>query len=134
MVSGVCNFALHQSFILNSNPLLALLNVNTNKRISECFVFFDDILGIILNIWHWIITIWQYKLIIPRQSYYFKFIAFVLLPYIFPYVLNRQDLKSSTLIKLLKCNRYDKLRKKLCGLFVSLFPVFKNVDSMTMFG
>ena len=58
-------------------------------------MLFYDILGIILNIWHWIRSGRWSKLIIQCWNYYFKFIVFLLLSYIFPLEINRQVLKNS---------------------------------------
>ena len=77
-------------------------------------MFFYDILNIILNIWLWIRTFSQLKFIIPCLSFYSEFIAFVLLSYIFPGVINRQVLKSNTFVWTFK-SKSNFLKSNLCG-------------------
>ena len=89
LVSGFCNSSLYPSFILKINLLLILLMQTWNGGFAVMLRVFYDIFNIILNIWHWIRTIWQFKLIIPCWNYYFEFIYFIWLCYIFPLVINR---------------------------------------------
>ena len=90
-------------------------------------VFYDDV-NVILNIWHWIRTINQFKFISLCWSYYFKFIIFVLLPCFFPFVINRFKLwRGTCLFKLIKSNPCNKLRTNVCGSLVLLLSVFMNI-------
>ena len=120
------------SFILNT--IINLADVNMNRNINgQCrnFSCFYDVLDITLNIWHWIRTGREFKFIIPRWCYYFKFIVFVLLSYIFPRVLNRKkNWKEACLFEFLKFNLCGKLRINLCGSLVLLFSMFMNIVSM----
>ena len=97
MASGVCNSSLYPSFILDSSLLLILLICI--ERLSVTVSSFYNILSIILNIWHWIGIIRQFKLIISSWYNYFEVITFVLLSYILPHVIYRQVLKSSMFIR-----------------------------------
>ena len=79
-------------------------------------MYFNDIFDIILNIWHRIRTIWQFKFIIPCWRYYLKFVVLILLSYIVPRVINN-FWRAICLIELIKSNLYD-------ALFILLFSVF----------
>ena len=99
------------------------MEVNMNRRISrKCFVLLYDVLGIIVNIWHWIRIMRQSKFIIPRCSYYFEFIVFVLLSYIFPRVISEKSFKSNMFAQVFRFNLCEKLWINLCGSFVVCFP------------
>ena len=49
--------------------------------------------NITMYIWYRIRATWQLKFFIPRSSYYFKFIVFILLSYVFPNIIKRQALR-----------------------------------------
>ena len=87
LVSGFRNSSLYPSFIIKTNLLLILLMQTWNRGFAVMLRVFYDIFNIIMNIWHWIRTIWQFKLIIPCWNYYFEFIYFIWLSYIFPLVI-----------------------------------------------
>ena len=88
LVSGFRNSSLYPSFIIKTNLLLILLMQTWNRGFAVMLRVFYDIFNIIMNIWHWIRTIWQFKLIIPCWNYYFEFIYFISLSsYIFPLVI-----------------------------------------------
>ena len=88
LVSGFLNSSLYPSFIIKTNLLLILLMQTWNRGFAVMLRVFYDIFNIIMNIWHWIRTIWQFKLIIPCWNYYFEFIYFIWLSsYIFPLVI-----------------------------------------------
>ena len=88
LVSGFRNSSLYPSFIIKTNLLLILLMQTWNRGFAVMLRVFYDIFNIIMNIWHWIRTIWQFKLIIPCWNYYFEFIYFIwLFSYIFPLVI-----------------------------------------------
>ena len=88
LVSGFRNSSLYPSFIIKTNLLLILLMQTWNRGFAVMLHVFYDIFNIIMNIWHWIRTIRQFKLIIPCWNYYFEFIYFIWLSsYIFPLVI-----------------------------------------------
>ena len=60
--------------------------------ISYCFMFIDNMLEIILNIWYRIQYASQFKVFVPRWSLYFKFIIIILLIYIFQCIIKCEDL------------------------------------------
>ena len=64
VILAYINFYFEHQSIINS------IDVNMNMR-NYCYLLFNNILDIILNIWKIIKTIWQFKFIISYCSYYF---------------------------------------------------------------
>ena len=64
VILAYINFYFEHQSIINS------IDVNMNMR-NYCYLLFNNILDIILNIWNIIKTIWQFKFIISCWSYYF---------------------------------------------------------------
>ena len=59
LVSGFRNSSLYPSFIIKTNLLLILLMQTWNRGFAVMLRVFYDIFNIIMNIWHWIRTIWE---------------------------------------------------------------------------
>ena len=76
MVKDVCSSSLYLYFILNTNLLLILLLQIWIGELLLNISYFCDMLNLILNILHWIRTIWWFKLewlkVVLNWSYVFK--------------------------------------------------------------
>ena len=104
MVSCICSCMLYPPFISNTTLLLILL-MYLNKMISrQCFLVFNDVLKMMLNIWHRVETEKQIKRIIPRWSYYFEFTVFVPVFYFFKTCFDEQHVYLSFLSVLFAIN------------------------------
>ena len=76
MVKDFCSSSLYLYFILNTNLLLILLLQIWIGELLLNISYFCDMLNLILNILHWIRTIWWFKLewlkVVLNWSYVFK--------------------------------------------------------------